>query len=67
MPSLLRTKIYGNPAATVRLFEDNSTNYNFEKGQYSWLTLAWKNKTATREGNYNRQLHKIVDWDKVAE
>ncbi|WP_297817411.1 TIM-barrel domain-containing protein [Segetibacter sp.] len=62
-------KIYGNPTATVKLFEDNSTNNNFEKGQYNWLHLSWKNTngTSTRTGSFKKELYKIVEWQKVAD
>ncbi|MDB5246360.1 MAG: hypothetical protein JWQ40_754 [Segetibacter sp.] len=61
--------IYGNPTATVKLFEDNSTDYNFENGQYNWLTLTWKGKSgnAIRTGNFKQQLYKISDWKRVTE
>ena len=57
-------KIYGNPTNTVKLFEDNSMNYNFEKGQYNWLYLSWNGKSgnASRIGNFKNQLYKIADW-----
>lgn len=62
-------KIYGNPTGTVRLFEDNSNNFNFEKGQYNWLSLTWKHNNGkdSRTGNFNRQVYKITDWKKVAD
>jgi alpha-D-xyloside xylohydrolase len=57
-------KVYGNPNATVKLFEDNSINYNFEKAEYNWFKLSWNGQSgnALRTGNYRRQLYKIVDW-----
>ncbi len=60
-------KIYGNPKLQVQLFEDNSTNFNFEKGQYNWINLSWKGKegTATRRGNYKQQVYKVNGWEKV--
>ena len=60
-------KIYGNPTGAVKLFEDNSTTYNFEKGQYNWVNLLWKNKSTTRVGNFKQQLYKISSWEKVVE
>jgi alpha-D-xyloside xylohydrolase len=62
-------KIYGNPDETVKLFEDNSMNYNFEKGDYNWLSLSWTgtNGTAMRTGNLKQQLYNITRWVKVAE
>jgi len=62
-------KIYGNPAGTTKLFEDNSNNFNFEKGQYNWLNLSWKGNegNALRTGNFKQQVYKIADWKKVAE
>jgi alpha-D-xyloside xylohydrolase len=60
-------KVYGNPNATVRLFEDNSTNFNLEKGEYNWLNLSWNGQSgnAMRMGDYKQQLYKIADWEVV--
>jgi alpha-D-xyloside xylohydrolase len=60
-------KVYGNPTSNVKLFEDNSTNYNFEKGEYNWLNLSWNGQSgnAMRMGDYKQQLYKIVDWEVV--
>ncbi len=62
-------KVYGNPTTTVELFEDNSVNYSFEKGQYNWLSLSWKNQkgNSSCSGNFKQELYKIVGWEKVAE
>ncbi|WP_018613713.1 TIM-barrel domain-containing protein [Segetibacter koreensis] len=62
-------KVYGNPATAVKLFEDNSSNFNFEKGQYNWLSLSWKgnNGNALRTGNFKQQVYKIIDWKKIAQ
>ncbi|HKG67676.1 MAG TPA: TIM-barrel domain-containing protein, partial [Segetibacter sp.] len=62
-------KIYGNPNGQVHLFEDNSTNFNFVKGQYNWVTLSWKGKkgSVSRVGNYKPQVYKINGWERVAE
>jgi alpha-D-xyloside xylohydrolase len=62
-------KIYGNPTTTVQLFEDNSMNYDFEKGKYNWLNLSWKNKSGneTITGSVKQRLYKITGWQKVAE
>jgi alpha-D-xyloside xylohydrolase len=56
--------VYGNPAGTIKLFEDNSNNFNFEKGQYNWLTLSWNGKigNSSRTGNYKKQLYRITNW-----
>ena len=54
-------KIFGNAAAPAKLFEDNSFNFNFEKGKYNWLDISCKgNKiTITRRGNYSKKMYEI--------
>lgn len=54
-------KIFGNAAAQAKLFEDNSFNFDFEKGKYNWLDISCKgNKiTITRRGNYSKKMYEI--------
>lgn len=54
-------KIYGNSAEPIKLFEDNSFNFDFEKGKYNWLNISFKgNKiTGTRTGNYAGKLYEV--------
>ncbi len=63
----LTCRVYGKPDRGIRLFEDDSFTFNFEKGQYSWTSLKWKNgKLQTqRNGTYGRNIYKIIGWDKV--
>jgi hypothetical protein len=53
----------------VHLFEDNSTNFNFVKGQYNWVTLSWNGKkgSVSRTGNYKQQVYKINGWEKAGD
>ena len=62
-------KIYGNPNRQIRLFEDNSTNFNFVKGQYNWVTLSWNGKkgSVSRTGNYKQLVYKINGWETAGE
>ena len=62
-------KIYGNPDKQIHLFEDNSTNFNFVKGQYNWVTLSWNGKKGSvgRTGNYKQQVYKINGWEKAGD
>jgi alpha-D-xyloside xylohydrolase len=61
-------RVYGKPTKSIRLFEDNSYNYNFEQNSYNWVELAWSGKKGkvTRQGNYRRKLYDIKDWQTVA-
>lgn len=61
--------IYGKPAEAIRLFEDNSYNYDFTRGGYNWVALSWNGKkgTVTRNGNYTKKLYEISDWRVVAD
>jgi alpha-D-xyloside xylohydrolase len=61
-------RVYGKPTKPIRLFEDNSYNYNFEQNSYNWVELAWSGKKGkvTRQGNYRRKLYDIKDWQAVA-
>lgn len=60
-------KIYGNAAAATKLFEDNSSNFDFQKGKYNWLHISSKeNKiTITRSGNYPNKLYEVKDVGKL--
>jgi alpha-D-xyloside xylohydrolase len=60
-------KVYGNPKDEVKLFEDNSYNFNYEKGDYNWVKLSWNGKEgkASRLGNYNKQIYQVDNWKQV--
>jgi alpha-D-xyloside xylohydrolase len=59
-------KIYGNPASPLKLFEDNSTNFDFEKGEFNWINLTWKDEkgSASRTGTYKGVVYKINSWER---
>jgi alpha-D-xyloside xylohydrolase len=40
---LIELRIYPGADATFTLYEDEGTNYNYEKGQYSTITFKWNN------------------------
>jgi alpha-D-xyloside xylohydrolase len=54
-------RIYGNPEKPVELFEDNSFNFDFEKGKFNWIKISFPgNKINTsRSGNYQGKLYHI--------
>jgi len=57
----INCKIYGNAAVPIKLFEDDSFNFDFEKGKYNWLNISSKeNKISiTRSGNYSKKLYEV--------
>jgi alpha-D-xyloside xylohydrolase len=63
----LHCKIYGNPGKSAQLFEDNSYNFNFEKGQLNWINLSWEgNKVQLiRNGTFKDVRYKIIDWENI--
>jgi alpha-D-xyloside xylohydrolase len=60
--------IYGTPTQPLKLFEDNSFNYDYTRGIYNWLQLSWNGKkgTVSRKGNYKGRLYEIKSWQVVA-
>jgi alpha-D-xyloside xylohydrolase len=59
--------IYGRPVQSLRLFEDNSFNYDYTRGIYNWVQLTWNGKkgTVARKGNYKGRLYAITNWKVV--
>jgi alpha-D-xyloside xylohydrolase len=57
----INCKMYGNAPTSAKLFEDNSFNFDFEKGKYNWLNISSNgNKiTITRTGNYPKKLYEV--------
>jgi len=57
-------KVYGNPKSEVSLFEDNSYNFNYEKGDYNRIKLSWDGKQGkvSRTGNYKQHLNEVKGW-----
>jgi len=56
--------VFGTPAKTVTLFEDDGETFNFEKGDFNRIELSWsKNKGKfVRTGKQKRQLYHIKNW-----
>jgi alpha-D-xyloside xylohydrolase len=46
---LIELRIYPGADATFTLYEDEGTNYNYEKGQYSTITLRWDDRSSELE------------------
>ncbi len=63
----MNCRVYGNPKQSIKLFEDDSYNFDFEKGKYSWTSLSWDGKKGkvTRVGDYNRKVYRILGWEKI--
>lgn len=57
----LHCRVYGTPRKPVRLFEDNSYTFDFEKGQYNWVDLTWDGGKiqVARTGNYKGRRYKL--------
>ncbi len=60
-------KIYGQPSAAFKLFEDNTFNNDFEKDNYKWITLSWNGnkEKVLRSGNYKSKLYRINEWELI--
>jgi alpha-D-xyloside xylohydrolase len=57
----INCKIYGNNPTSVKLFEDNTFNFDFEKGKYNWVNISSKGDkiSFTRSGNFPKKLYEI--------
>jgi alpha-D-xyloside xylohydrolase len=60
----LHCRVYGSPDKSVRLFEDNSYTFDFERGQFNWVNLSWNGKKVFLDhtGKFKGILYKLVDW-----
>jgi alpha-D-xyloside xylohydrolase len=45
----IELRIYPGADTTFTLYEDEGTNYNYEKGQYSTITFKWNDKASELE------------------
>ena len=67
----LDVRIYGDGSLPIRLYEDDSTNMDYEKGTYNTLTLSWDSDAqkliSKREGNVPAQEFSVVNAEKVKE
>jgi alpha-D-xyloside xylohydrolase len=53
--------VYGGADGKFTLYEDEGTNYNYEKGQYATIEFAYDDATSTltigaRKGSFNGML-----------
>jgi alpha-D-xyloside xylohydrolase len=57
----IHCRIYGKPVSTIRLFEDNSFNFNFEKGSYNWVKISNSDDKiiVERKGNFPGKIYEI--------
>lgn len=57
----IRCHIFGKPTLPAELFEDNSFNFDYEKGNYNWLTISPNGNKfrISPEGNYGRRLYEV--------
>jgi alpha-D-xyloside xylohydrolase len=60
-------KVYGKTEKPIRLFEDDSYNFDFERGSFNWMELSWDGKKGktTRTGNYDKKRYQVSAWEKV--
>ena len=58
--------VFGTPAQSKILFEDDGETFNFEKGDYNTVELSWnKNKgKIVRTGSQKRRLFELINWIK---
>ncbi|ANH84057.1 hypothetical protein A8C56_18680 [Niabella ginsenosidivorans] len=63
----LKCRIYGTPGAPVRLFEDDGHTFNFERGAFNWVSLAWNRSRVQlkRSGNFKGSLYKVTGWEVI--
>lgn len=59
----INCRIYGNAATPMELFEDNSFNFDFEKGKFNWVKISFLNGKlyTSRKGNFAGKLYEIKD------
>ncbi len=48
-PDPIELRIYPGADATFTLYEDEGTNYHYEKGQYSTISFQWNDRTSELE------------------
>jgi len=63
----INCKVYGNLSSDALLFEDDGTTYNFEKGNYNWLKLNWKQTKGEikRIGTFKSKLYNVKSWELI--
>lgn len=55
----IELRIFAGADGAFKLYEDDGETYDYEKGQYSWIPMEWKNTTRTlvvgaRQGKFPR-------------
>jgi len=57
----IHCRIYGEPVSSIQLFEDNSFNFDFEKGNYNWVKISNSNDKiiVERKGNFAGKMYEI--------
>jgi len=57
----INCRVYGNQTSPIKLFEDNSFNFDFEKGKFNWVEISNSNDKiiVKRKGNFAGKLYKI--------
>jgi len=50
--------------AHATMFEDDGYTFNYEKGEYDWVELTWRDHrgVVSRKGNFKRALYTISGW-----
>lgn len=64
VPFEVMLNVYGAGDANAELFEDDGYTFDYEKGVFDWVGLAWKDGrgVVTRKGNFKGSMYKIVGW-----
>lgn len=60
-------RVYGKAIQPATLFEDSGTDYGYEKGNYTWVTLSstGRKNRVMREGTWKEPLCKIEKWEHI--
>jgi alpha-D-xyloside xylohydrolase len=66
-PFVIICKVYGKMASEAVLFEDDGNTYNFEKGDFNWVKLSWRDNKGKieRDGKYKKKLYNITGWEQI--
>lgn len=61
---MITCKVYGKGQASTSLFEDDGTTYNYEKGNFNTVELAWDGKKGSvkRWGKFDKIRYKVKNW-----
>ena len=56
---------YGRACRPFQLFEDDSETFDYEKGQYNWVTIGWRagsGPSVEREGRHPQTRYRVRRW-----